>query len=254
MNKSSTGYDVPGLFVRFRYWASKQIYDLIFVILVRDGSWQEGLLDSLAPKAGSRFLNLGLGSASFAMSLALRYPDATFSGVDPNSRAVQKVQLSVARKQIGNIAVIDAPLDGKLPFDAGSFDTVICMLALHDSPPNKKLGIVKEITRVLRRGGTLHAADFDKPENHGEGGILEFARRISGLAAVAPHLNGSWAEVLATGGLAGVKRQSSHSIGIGRISIVKARKRLGCIAFSRMRGGLTMPESRPLSRYGELLG
>ena len=77
----------------------------------------------------------------------------------------------------------------------------------------------------MRRGGTLHVADFDKPENRGEGRILEFARRISGPAAVSPHMNGSWTEYLAKGGLTGVRRQSSSSIGIGRISVVKARKR-----------------------------
>lgn len=109
--------------------------------------------------------------------------------------------------------------------NAGSFDAVVCTLALHDSPPDEKLGIVKEMTRVLRRGGTLRAVDFDKPENIRERRILELARRISGAAAVGPHFDGSWIDVLAKGGLAGARRQSSCSIGIGRMAIVKARKR-----------------------------
>ena len=55
--------------------------------------------------------------------------------------------------------------------------------------------------------------------------ILELGKRISGADALAPHFNGSRVDVLAKGGLAGAIRQSSHSIGIARISIVKARKR-----------------------------
>src|SRR5258707_964149 len=101
--------EAPGLFIRLRYLVAKFIYDVIFVVLVRDGSWQEGVVTSLAPKADDR--------------------------------------------------------------------------------------------------------------------ILDFARRISGSAAAEPHMNGTWTECLTKGGLAGVRRQSSHSIGIGRISVVKARKR-----------------------------
>jgi SAM-dependent methyltransferase len=220
----SAKYDQPGWFFRFRLWASRLVYNLIFAILIRDGSWQAVLLASVAPKANDRILNFGLGSLSTAVSLAVRYPEATFIGADSNAKNVEEMQRSVVRKQLGNLSVVDVTSE-KLPFDAGSFDTVLCILALHDRPPNEKLGIVKEIARVLRRGGALYVADFDKPENHGEGGILEFARRISGSAAVASHIDGSWTDVLAKAGLAGVKRQSSHSIGIGRISIVRARKR-----------------------------
>jgi len=225
VDKPSTEYDALGLFVRFRYWFAKLIYDGIFVILVRDGSWQEGVFESLAPKAGDRILDLGPGSSSTAVSLALRYPEATFVGLEPSSKAAEKARSKVARNEIRNLSLIVAPLHGALPFDAGSFDKAVWMLGLHDCPPAEKLGIVKEILRIVRRGGTFHVADFDKPENHGEGGILEFARRISGTPAVAPHMNGSWTEFLAKGGFAGVRRQSSHSIGIGRISVVKARKR-----------------------------
>lgn len=224
MAKPSTNYEGSGLFVRFRYWVAKLIYHGSFVLLVRDGSWQEEVFESLAPKAGDRILDFGPGSSSSAISLALRCPQATFIGADPSSKAVEKARRTVAQKKLGNVSVVDATLHEKLPFDAGSFDKAVCMLGLHDRPPEEKLRIVKEVVRVVRRGGTLHVADFDKPENPGEGRILEFARRISGLAAVAPHMNGSWIECLAKGGFTGIRRKSSCSIGVGRISVVKARK------------------------------
>ncbi len=223
--KLSREPEPPGLFTRFRYWIAKFIYDVVFVILVRDRSWQEDLFKFLAPKAGDWILDFGPGSSSTAVSLALRYPEVTFVGVDPNSRAVEKARRTILRKKLPNISIVSAPLQGRLRFDASSFDKAVCMLGFHDRSPEEKLRIAKEIARVLRRGGTLHVADFDKPENRGEGGILEFARRISGSAAAEPHMNGTWTECLAKGGLAGVRRQSSHSIGIGRIAVVKARKR-----------------------------
>lgn len=220
----AAGTKKPGLFIRIRYWFAKLIYETIFVILVRDGSWQEGAFESLAPKGGDRILYLGAGITT-AISLAIRYPEATFTKLEPSPKAVEKARSKVTRKGVRNLSVVVAPLHRSLPFEPNSFDKVVCMLGFHDCEPAEKLGVVKEVARIVRRGGTFHVSDFDKPENPGEGGILEFVRRISGEDAVASHIDGSWPQFLSKGGFAGVRRQSSHSIGIGRISVAKARKR-----------------------------
>lgn len=225
MGKSSTKHDKPRLSVQCRLWAAKLMYDVSFAILVRSTSWQEDLFVSLAPKPGDRILDLGPGSSSSAIPLAVRYPEATFVIVDPNAKAAERMRLRAARKRLRNIVVMHASLPGRLPLNAETFDTVICMLALHDNPPDEKLGMIKEVARVLRHGGTMRAVDFDKPENPDEGRILELGSRIAGAAAMVPHFNGSWVDLLAKGGLSGARRQSSCSVGIGRLSIVRARKR-----------------------------
>jgi len=211
--------------VRFRFRMAKFIYDRIFIFLIRDESWQERLFSSFTPNSGDRILNLGPRSSLSALSMAERYPGATFSAMDTNSRVVAKLQRRIARTKLRNITLTEVPDDKNLSFEARSFDKVICMLALHHHPPDSKLSLIKEIARVLRRNGMLYAIDFDKPANRSEGGMLEFARRISGSAAVTPHLNGRWIECFAKAGFAGVRRQSSYSIGIGRLSVLKARKR-----------------------------
>lgn len=227
MNKSSARSDKPKprLSIQCRLWAAKLVYDVSFAMLIRSASWQEDLFVSLAPKPGDRILNFGPGSSSSAIPLALRYPEATFVIVDPNAKAAERMRLRAGRKRLENIVVMRAALPGRLPVNAGTFDTVICMLALHASAPDEKLGMIKEVTRVLRHGGTMRAVDFDKPESPGERRLLELGSRIGGAAAMAPHFNGSWVDLLAKGGLFTARRQSSHSIGIGRLSIVKARKR-----------------------------
>ena len=215
----------PGLVVWCRFWVAKFFYRISFALVLRDASWQEDLFASLAPKEDDRILDLGKGSSSSAISLALRYPKANFVIVDPNSKAAERSRLRALREKIENITVLQASLPGKLPMNAGSFDAAICIFALHDSLPTEKVSIIKEIVRVLRHGGTLRVVDFDKPENPREGRILELGGRISGAAAVAPHFNGSWVSLLAKAGLTGTIRLSSHTIGSARISIVKARKR-----------------------------
>src|SRR5713101_3873178 len=216
--------EAPGLFIRLRYLVAKFIYDVIFVVLVRDGSWQEGVVTSLAPKADDRILDFGTGSSSTAVLLALRYPKAAFVGVDPSSRAVEKARRTILRKKLRNISIVSAPLPGKLPFDASSFDKAVCMLGFHDRSPQEKLRVAKEIAKVLRRGGTLHVADFDKPEKRSEGGILVFARRSSGPASGEPQTNSTSTEFLGKGGVGGLRGPSIHCNGTGRVSVLKGRK------------------------------
>lgn len=210
---------------QFRLRMATLIYDRIFVFLIRDDDWQEKFFGSFTPSPGDRVLNLGPRCSLSALSFAHRHSGANFTAMDTNSKAVAKLQRRIVRKTLCNVTLIAAPDDKRLPFNAGSFDTVICMLGLHDRPPEGKIGLIKKIMRVLRRGGRLYVVDFDKPENPGEGGMLAFAQRIWGSAAVAPHVSGSWVGFLVKVGLAGVRRQSCHSIGIGRLSVVKARKR-----------------------------
>jgi ubiquinone/menaquinone biosynthesis C-methylase UbiE len=223
--ESSPGHEAAGAFVRLRYRFAKRIYDSIFGIIERAGSWQEELFASLAPGPGDRILDFGRGNSFTSISLALRYPEAQVVELEASREAAGTVQSKAIRNQTRNFSIVVAPFHGSLPFYAGSFDMVVCRLGLHDFPPKEKLAIVREIARVIRRGGTFHVADFDKAESPGEGSILELARRISGPAAVAAHMDGSWTEFLAKGGFASVRRQSSHSIGFGRVSVVKARKR-----------------------------
>lgn len=215
---------MPALLERVRFRAMKCLYDGFFVVMVRDASWQEPLLAAVAPQANSRILNFGPGSAETARNLAIRFPNTKVVGADPNRKAVEKARCIIARSHLANLTIIEAPHRGRLPFDAGSFDKVVLVLTLHDRMPDEKLEIAKEMLRLLRHGGKLHVADYDKPAVRGERGILTFAEYISGPAAAESHITGKWIDFLAKAGFTGIRRQSSHSVGIGRISLIKARK------------------------------
>ncbi len=216
---------MPRLLDQIRFHALKFLYDIFFAIMIRDASWQKPLFESIAPEANSRVLNFGPGSVSSTRTLALRFPEVSFIGVDPNRKAVEKARQGIVGRGTPNLTVVEAPCHAPLPFDAGSFNKVVLVLTLHDRPPDEKLNIAKEMLRVLRRGGTLHVADYDKPAVPGEAAVLKLARYISGPAAAEPHLDGSWTEFLAKAGFTAIRRQSSHSVRVGRISVVKARKR-----------------------------
>lgn len=222
---SPAGDIMSTLVDRIRFRIAKLIYDGFSSVMMRDLSWQQSLYESIGGAGKKRILSVGPGSASAAAALAARFPDAEIVGADPDPNAVQKAHRKMARGNVSNLTVIDATMQcGRLPFNAATFDKIVVMLTLHDRPPDEKVALVRELLRVLRRGGTLHVAEYDKPVNDRERRILRFAERLSGRAAVEPHLNGSWTNVLATAGFVAIRRQSSQSIDVGRIAIVKARK------------------------------
>lgn len=213
-----------GRFEWIRFQFLKLLYDVIFWFLMRDESWQEPLFTSIAPKAQCHVLSFGRGAISVARTLALRFPEAKVIGTDSYSNPIKKVFRSLLRRDIPNLMVVEAPRCGPLPFDAGSFDKVVLVLAFHNRIPEEKLAVAKEMLRVLRHGGMLHVAAYDKPSLPGENAILRLVRYLAGPTAADPHLNGSWIEYLSDGGFAGIRRQSSCSVGGARISVVRARK------------------------------
>ncbi len=217
-------YQPSGLFDRIRLCLIKLVYETMFVVMVRDASWQDPLFASLAPKANSRILSFGRGSVSVARALARRFPEASVIGADPNPRAVESARRSLSRSDIPNLQLIDAPLRGRMSLDAGSFDNVVLVLMFYNRLPKDKTALAKEMLRLLRRGGTLHVAAYDQPAVPKERALLTLTRYFSGPAAADPHLDGSWTEFLAQAGFTGIKRQSSLSIGVARISVIKARK------------------------------
>ena len=192
--------------------------------MMRDASWQEPLFASIEPKARCRVLSFGRGAISVARTLAVRIPDANVVGADPNLKAIKTALWRVDQCSIPNLMVVEASRCGRLRFAASSFDKVVLVLALHNCIPEEKLEVAKEMLRVLRHGGTLHVAAYDKPSLPGEHALLAITRYLSGPTAADSHLDGSWIEFLTKAGFVGIRRQSSCSVVGARISVVRARK------------------------------
>lgn len=105
----------------------------------------------LLAQAHGRVLEIGIGTAAGAKF----YPDAVTElvGLEPNASACRTAQRRLRKHRPPYATSVYEGTAEVLPFDDGSFDTVVCQLVLCTIPdPAAALG---EAKRVLRPGGTL---------------------------------------------------------------------------------------------------
>ena len=116
----------------------------------------------LLGEAAGRTLEIGAGTGVNAE----HYTDAVTELVltEPDPHMVKRLREAIFARppRAGSVRVLEAGIHN-LPFDAGSFDTVVCTLVLCSVPEPERA--VREIRRVLRPGGRLlyieHVRDRD---------------------------------------------------------------------------------------------
>ena len=118
---------------------------------------EQRLFDRYDLPAAPRILDLGCGTGEITRRLAMRYPQATLTGVD-----ILEGNLALARRDstgFGERIRYEMGDAFALDFGDASFDLVVCRhmsQAVPDFPQ-----VLAEITRVLEPGGWLHLLSED---------------------------------------------------------------------------------------------
>lgn len=184
---------------------------------IRMDAWWEPLLQEASPGPGERILEVSAEGCGACETLAHLYPAVHFFAVklaNPNESGLESLSnLELLR---GDQYCIDCR--------AALFDKVICSLALHPLPRDKKLALLKEMRRVLRHGGALYLADFDQPMRPTEIHALRGTGYLFGPETAKPHIDGTWIHLIKQAGFVGVRRVTAYSERVGRIAIVRARR------------------------------
>lgn len=214
MNNKSTKY-IPA--VSFD-WLTP-MYDPIMQLFMPEKAFKRSLIEQMRIEKNHRVLDLGCGTATLAILIKKAYPDADVVGLDGD----QKI-LEIARTKIENegmYIVLDKGMAFELPYPDNSFDRVVSSLVFHHLDLENKNGTFKEIFRVLKPGGEMHAGDIGKPHNiimYLPSLILRHFERTS------ENIKGLLPEMFRSAGFVQVEETARFMTIIGTLSLYKARK------------------------------
>jgi SAM-dependent methyltransferase len=112
---------------------------------------------------GEKVLDVGCGTGTLAIEVQPRVgATGRVLGVDPGTRQIARARSKAARRNLPiefQIGVIE-----DLDFPDQTFDVVLNTLMMHHLPDDLKRQGLSEIARVLKPGGRLVIADFERPE------------------------------------------------------------------------------------------
>lgn len=132
---------------------------------------RDRLVAQAALGPGMRVLDVGCGTGTLLVRLRAARPDLEVVGIDPDPGALVRARRKVARA--GVTVQLDQGFGDALPYPDASFDRVFSSYMLHHLEPDQKRGLLREIHRVLRPGGSLHLLDFGG--GHGHHALAAFA-------------------------------------------------------------------------------
>jgi ubiquinone/menaquinone biosynthesis C-methylase UbiE len=110
-------------------------------------------LSRLELQPGESLLDVGCGTGVLLEAFLASTPDAKLSGADPS-----REMLEVARKRLGEAALLRQSHVESLPFSDQAFDVVVSTNAFHYF--RNPLGALEEMARVLRPNGRLVITDW----------------------------------------------------------------------------------------------
>lgn len=143
-------------------WMNKY-YDFLIGFFIKEKIFKNLLVNQFKNKHPNNILDIGCGTATLAILIKKKYPNAQVIGLDGDSNI-----LSIANKKIRvqnlNIQTINA-LSAYTPFNSNLFDIVTCTLMLHHLTDDEKIKTLSEAYRILKPNGEINIADFGKAAN-----------------------------------------------------------------------------------------
>ena len=192
---------------------SLPLYDPLVKLSGGDAA-RRALLDQAALRPGQRVLDIGCGTGTLVTLIKRLHPDVDVVGLDPDPKALAR-----ARRKAGRAAVsvqFDQGFADELPYTEASFDRVFSSLMFHHLGSDEKERTLREVRRVLRRGGLLNLLDFGGPED-GADGLL--ARLVHSSHHLKDNSEGRILALMSQAGFASPKKVGQGAMFFGHIRI-----------------------------------
>jgi ubiquinone/menaquinone biosynthesis C-methylase UbiE len=199
-----------------------RFYDSIVALTMRERLFRGKLARQVLADLpdGARIADVGAGTGTFAIELAAAAPAATVVAIDGDPQV-----LALARAKDGAAAVEWKPgLAGELPLADQGCDRVAMSLLLHHLDPDGKRAALAEAHRVLRPGGSLHVADWGKPQDPAMRAGLFTLAIFDGFDGIRDHAAGRLPLFIAGAGFGDVHSYGRLRTAWGSLELLSATR------------------------------
>jgi SAM-dependent methyltransferase len=184
------------------------------------GALHDELMREAHLEPGHLVLDVGCGTGSLAVRIRVNHPQVEVVGLDPDAKA-----LSIARRKAiraGVVVRFEQGFGDTLPFEDAEFDRVTSSMMLHHLDLPTRRGMLRELFRVLRPGGSLHLLDFGRSEER-SGRFLP--RLLHSAEDFRENSDSRVAALLGEAGFEAVERVAARRTLFGRVAFHRGHRR-----------------------------
>ena len=199
------------------------IYDPVVRLTTRESVFKPALLDQAQLQPGQRVLDLGCGTATLTIEAKRLQPAATLTGVDGDPEILTRARHKSAAAGVS--IHFDEALSQRLPYADARFDVVLSSLFFHHLDRDSKLATLREVRRVLKPGGHLHAADWGEAANPVMRALFFGIQLLDGFTTTADNVAGRLPAFMVDCGFDDVAETRRFPTMFGTLSLYRARVR-----------------------------
>jgi ubiquinone/menaquinone biosynthesis C-methylase UbiE len=212
----------PSYIPALRFASLTRIYDPVVALTVRERRFKQKLIAQAGLRDRLDLLDLACGTGTLAVRAKQVAPQVKVTGIDADTEILER-----ARQKAGEAAVeiqFDQGFSTSLPYGKSSFDRVLSSLFFQHLAEEDKVATLREVMRVLRRGGELHLADWGKPSGPLMAALSLSIRTLDGFEPTRANLEGRLPDLFATAGLEQIEIGESLRTIYGTLTLYSAVK------------------------------
>lgn len=195
-------------------------YDLAVSVTLRERAFKKALIKQANLDVHQKVLDLGCGTGTLAIMVKDAFPEIKVTGLDADAR-----MLSLARGKAhlqDHDIQFDEGLATELPYPDAHFDRVLSSLFFHHLKPGDKPKVLKEVLRVLKPGGELHAVDWGVQETLLQRAAFLSIRFLDGFDYTDDSVKGRLPKLLHLAGFQHVEIPRIFETPLGTLALYKA--------------------------------
>ena len=201
----------------------RRFYDPV-IALMRERLWRSLVALQVSPRPDDLIVDVGCGTGSLALLLNRIEPKAQIVAVDPDREvleAAHRKALAVGSAVEWRVGMGDAVAE---IVGAGTANTVVSSLVLHQCPVAMKRAILASMFALLRPGGKLVIADYGWQRTRLMRLAFRIVQAVDGRQDTQPNADGILPQLMSEAGFSDVREVEVVSTVTGSISVYVARR------------------------------